>query len=190
MTDDALQVEIWKKTVEVQQHFNTIEMQIRNFLLAIVGAFLALGGYAIKDGGDVIIWDFRIAVAGLVVLGALVPLVAFYLMDRFWYHRLLNGAVTAGAKQEVALEAKGYIVSLGSMISAESSVRLLWTKYKMRSNNKIDGFYGLLALSIVLIACALAVTTKTVTPSPPKLPATPSASPAPPPGAGSPAHPD
>ncbi|MCG8350429.1 MAG: hypothetical protein MI924_21905 [Chloroflexales bacterium] len=27
----AYALDIWKKTIDVQQHFNTIEMQIRNF---------------------------------------------------------------------------------------------------------------------------------------------------------------
>lgn len=45
------QIEIWKKIVEVQQHFDDLELRIRNFALIVTGAFLGLGGYAIKDGG-------------------------------------------------------------------------------------------------------------------------------------------
>ena len=37
-----------------------------------------------------------VSVAGLVVFSAIVPLFAFYFMDRLWYHRLLDGSVNAG----------------------------------------------------------------------------------------------
>jgi hypothetical protein len=39
MVKDEVQVEIWKKTVDVQQHFNDLELRIRNFALAVLGAF-------------------------------------------------------------------------------------------------------------------------------------------------------
>ncbi|WBO58039.1 hypothetical protein GT370_12285 [Acidocella sp. MX-AZ03] len=39
----AGQIEIWKKIVDVQQHFNDLELRIRNFALIITGAFLGMG---------------------------------------------------------------------------------------------------------------------------------------------------
>ena len=36
------QIEIWKKIVDVQQHFNDLELRIRNFALIVTGAFLVL----------------------------------------------------------------------------------------------------------------------------------------------------
>ncbi len=94
------QVEIWKKIIDVQQHFNDLELRIRNFALIVTGAFLGLGGYAIKDGGFASMGGHPIASAALIVGASLVPLFAFYLMDRLWYHRLLDGAVKAGAEAE------------------------------------------------------------------------------------------
>ncbi|MES3004285.1 MAG: hypothetical protein V4787_26580, partial [Pseudomonadota bacterium] len=80
----AGQIEIWKKIVDVQQHFNDLELRIRNFALIVTGAFLGLGGYAIKDGGMIGAWGWQVSLAGLVVFAAVFPLLAFYFMDRFW----------------------------------------------------------------------------------------------------------
>ena len=103
----AGQIEIWKKIVDVQQHFNDLELRIRNFALIVTGAFLGLGGYAIRDGGIINAFGFEVSVAGLVVLSAIFPLFAFYFMDRLWYHRLLvwlgNGRNRRGvAKRSLA----------------------------------------------------------------------------------------
>jgi hypothetical protein len=83
----AGQIEIWKKIVDVQQHFNDLELRIRNFALIVTGAFLGLGGYAIKDGGAINAFGHEVSIAGLVVFSAIFPMFAFYFMDRLWYHR-------------------------------------------------------------------------------------------------------
>ena len=42
-------IEIWKKIIDVQQHFNDIEMRIRNYALTIMGAFVAAIGFTLKE---------------------------------------------------------------------------------------------------------------------------------------------
>lgn len=120
----AGQIEIWKKIVDVQQHFNDLELRIRNFALIVTGAFLGLGGYAIKDGGIINAFGSEVSMAGLIVVSAIFPLLAFYFMDRLWYHRLLDGSVQAGIEAETALKDLGYKVDLGSQISAKSPFKL------------------------------------------------------------------
>ena len=110
----AGQIEIWKKIVDVQQHFNDLELRVRNFALILTGAFLGLGGYAIKDADMINAFGFTVSVSGLVVFSAIVPLFAFYFMDRLWYHRLLDGSVQAGIDAEAAQKQLGYKVDLGS----------------------------------------------------------------------------
>jgi len=83
MADEKVSLEIWKKIVDVQQHFNDLELRIRNFALAVTGAFLALGGYAIKEPVFVTLFGFNISVASVIVFGAIFPLFAFYFMDKF-----------------------------------------------------------------------------------------------------------
>lgn len=149
----AGQIEIWKKIVDVQQHFNDLELRIRNFALIVTGAFLGLGGYAIKDAGVVKVFGLEVSIAGLVVVSAIFPLAAFYFMDRLWYHRLLDGSVYAGIEAETALKDLGYKVDLGSKIKGHSAFKLWLTKKKMiRSATKMDLFYAILAGSLLLVA--------------------------------------
>ncbi len=151
----AGQIEIWKKIVDVQQHFNDLELRIRNFALVVTGAFLGLGGYAIKDAGIINAFGYEVSIAGLVVFSAILPLSAFYFMDRLWYHRLLQGSVTAGIDAESALKDLGYKVDLGSRIS-ESSPFTLWpTKKKIHSKTKMDFFYMMLVVALLIVAVCL-----------------------------------
>lgn len=147
------QIEIWKKIVDVQQHFNDLELRIRNFALIVTGAFLGLGGYAIKDAGVVKLFGLEVSIAGLVVVSAIFPLAAFYFMDRLWYHRLLNGSVYAGIEAETALKDLGYKVDLGSKIKEHSPFKLWFSRERMiRSATKMDLFYAILAGSLLLVA--------------------------------------
>ena len=149
------QVEIWKKIVDVQQHFNDLELRIRNFALVVTGAFLGLGGYAIKDGGTITLFGCVISVAGLVVFSAILPLFAFYFMDRFWYHRLLEGSVRAGIEAEYALDTLGYKVNLGTEISKASPFTLWLTNWRIHSKTKMDMFYGILLVALLVVAFSL-----------------------------------
>lgn len=154
------QVEIWKKIVDVQQHFNDLELRIRNFALIVTGAFLGLGANAIKDGSVATIDGHQVPSAALIVVAALVPLLAFYLMDRLWYHRLLEGSVKAGAEAEKKLTNLGLTVDLGSQISNASPFTLPLFKTKVHSRHKMDGFYLLLVLAIAGLALTLALAVK------------------------------
>jgi hypothetical protein len=156
MPEDSVKVEIWKKIVDVQQHFNDLELRIRNFALAVAGAFLGLGGYAIKDGGFTTIFGIKVAVAGVVVLSAVFPLAAFYFMDRLWYHRLLDGSVTAGIAAEAALKSAGYDVDLGSEIKKASPFTMwFFGRRQVRSKHKMDLFYLVLLMSLLIVAVIL-----------------------------------
>jgi hypothetical protein len=149
------QIEIWKKIVDVQQHFNDLELRIRNFALIVTGALLGLGGYAIKDAGVINAFGFAISVAGVVVFSAIFPLFAFYFMDRLWYHRLLDGSVSAGIEAETALKELGYKVDLGSRISERSPFTLWLTKKKIHSKTKMDMFYLVLVATLLIVALCL-----------------------------------
>lgn len=171
MTPEASdQVEIWKTIVDVQQHFNDLELRIRNFALVLTGAVLGLGGYAIKDGGMVHIAGAQITVASLIIASSLIPLAAFYLMDRFWYHRLLDGSVRAGADAEAKLREIGLSVDLGEQISRASPLKLFW-RFPVHSKHKMDGFYFLIAACIVGLAVILAEAepTQPTPPAPPQV---------------------
>lgn len=169
MPDEKVAVEIWKKIVDVQQHFNDLELRIRNFALIVTGAFLAFGGAAIREASRVTFFGASTPIASLIVFAAILPLLAFYFMDKYWYHRLLDGAVRAGAAAEKDLQSMGYNIELGASISASSPIPN-WiygkkdpTSYasflhrrQMHSKHKMDVFYGILLLALVMVGTAIA----------------------------------
>lgn len=173
--DEKSLIELWKKTVEVQQHFNDLELRIRNYALIVVGALLALGGYAVRETLTVSVLGWSGSAAGLIVWSALIPLAAFYFMDRWWYHRLLKGAVAAGVPLEEELEKLGYPVKLGAEIrKASPFVWRLWGRKKnddttpfwrlpkraVHSESKMDSFY--LALGLALFCVGLSLTNQAI----------------------------
>ena len=155
-----LAVEGWKKTVDVQQHFNDLELRVRNFAITFTAAVLGLVGWALKEGMD------SFLPAGLLAIGTL-GWVAFYLMDRHWYHRFLDGAVEHGRRVEAWLcEATGTeVFSLASGIKQSSGIPLakqregLWPWLvglfvkgrKLRSHHRINLFYGGFALAFAVL---------------------------------------
>jgi len=156
MSERPGQIEIWKKIVDVQQHFNDLELRIRNYALVVTGAFLGLGGYAIKDAGVIQLFGMDISIAGIVVFSAIFPLFAFYFMDRLWYHRLLVGAVAAGIQAETELNSSGYKVDLGTEISKSSPFKMwFFGSRTVRSKNKMDLFYGMLLASLLIVSGVL-----------------------------------
>jgi len=80
---------------------------------------LGLVGWALKEGTD------SLLPAGLLAIGAL-GWVAFYLMDRHWYHRFLDGAVAHGRTIEDWLRAATGtdVFSLASGIKQASGIPL------------------------------------------------------------------
>jgi hypothetical protein len=148
ITTDTL--EMWKTAVTVQQHFNDLELRIRNFavtlLVTVIGAAaLALKEhYVIKMAGT----DFPLA-AGLLFVG-IIGWLAFYFMDRFWYHRLLIASVLHAADIETRFADTSPELGLTKAIGRGSAWRI--GKFSIRSSERIDLFYALgLTVLVVLI---------------------------------------
>lgn len=98
-----LVVEVWKKTVDVQQHFNDLELRIRNFALTLLVGVLGGTALALKEGRvPVNVGGFQMSLASALMLAGFVGWTGFWLLDRHWYHRLLVGAVAHGKKIEEA----------------------------------------------------------------------------------------
>lgn len=124
-------VELWKKVVDVQMHFNDLQLRVRTLAFTVTAAFLALGGYALKDAGPVSIFGAHIPLAAIVIFSAVIPVFAFYFMERWWYHPLLAGAVLEGADLERALRAEGVSIDLGGNISRASGLHNWWIGQKL-----------------------------------------------------------
>lgn len=154
-------IELWKKTVEVQQHFNDLEWRIRG--LALTSATFALGasGLAAKQGSSY----HGLSVGTCILLVGLILWYGFYFADRYWYHSLLIGSVKQGSKLEEEIrrwlpDAGGLTDAISAASPEPRSKLLFWaphnkTSNKMHSTDKLNVFYIIGAVALGLTAIVL-----------------------------------
>lgn len=147
--DKKIIIEIWKSTIEVQKHFNDIEIKIRNFAITIITFIYAGIGFCFKDNQffNISGVDFSLATVFMVV-GAML-IFAIYLMDQHWYHRLLYAAVDKGREIEKSISIELPQVKLTNEIKDKSPFKLLGL-FKIDSKGKIRLFYILLLTPLLL----------------------------------------
>lgn len=160
-----LKVEAWKQTIATQQHFNDLEMRIRNFAITITGALLSFAAFALKEGYSVELGSFRIPGPSVLMFIATGLWFAFYLTDRFWYHRLLVGAVKHGLAIEKSLGAVLPELGLTQCIKEHSPVA--WPKpikiwgwgrtfklpqFKADSERRLVWFYRIIGYALLAIS--------------------------------------
>jgi FMN phosphatase YigB (HAD superfamily) len=137
----SLTVEIWKKTIEVQQHFNDLELRIRNYAFTILGIIISASAVAYKEY-DTSYLSWVLVLVGLILWGM------FFLMDYLWYHQLLIGSVKHGIEIENTWSYHIPTLGLTKSISVESKVKLKnWT---FSSSKRMKIFYG--GIAILLLA--------------------------------------
>jgi hypothetical protein len=204
MTDDQneqrkLIVEIWKVIIEVQQHFNDISMRIRSMFITILLGLLASIGFLLDKRLNLQVCFVNIQFATLMPVFGMFGAYLFYFIDRYWYHRLLIGAV----KHAIVIEGKYKDeipeLALTDAIGRESPYEprgpARWfaklfvndERYrntgKLHSDGKIEFFYKSVMLALLVITIVLAglggVTFDKKTPAPAS-PSTTTTAPAPP----------
>jgi phosphoglycolate phosphatase-like HAD superfamily hydrolase len=138
---------IWEKTVDVQQHFNDIEMKIRNSAITVMAALLGATGFALKEHLVVRFGDFVVPIAASLLLTALLTWAAFYFVDEHWYHRLLYGAVRHGQKVENSLRGILPEITLTDSIGRQSPFKMFG--WEVHSIAKMRLFYGTVGFAII-----------------------------------------
>ncbi|WP_425616707.1 HAD family hydrolase [Anatilimnocola sp. NA78] len=147
-----LVVDAWKMTVDVQKHFNELEMKVRNFALTVITAVLAGAAFSIKEQVEFTLLGITVPLSVLILLVGTAVWVAFGLMDRYWYHQLLLGSVYHGLFIEKRYRSILPELGLAHAIGKESPT-LLWG-WNIRSSTKLTLFYwaGIALLVIAAIA--------------------------------------
>src|SRR3990172_1195077 len=151
MDDRETIIEAWKQTVAVQMHFNDLALRIRSFALTLIAAILAVG---FTQGNT----DYPIPIAA----ASLLVWPSFWLVDRFWYHPLLIGAVNHGMAIEnqakkLGLTLSGFdsdksnysLLGLANRISVHSREAL-----KMKTKRKMDLYYFIIFVALLAIVIA------------------------------------
>ena len=167
MNDDELtklRVEGWKTIVQVQQHFNDIEMTIRGLAITVLAAVVAAAALAVENGKGHL-------GAAILVLGV-IAWIMFLFVDQAWYHRLLIGSVKQGVAIEKMLpDGFGLTTAIGDESPIKLPVKVPWVapKGELHSTGKLLVFYGGVAIVLLLAAIAtwivLPDSTPTSTPS-------------------------
>jgi hypothetical protein len=137
-------LEIWKKTIDVQQHFNDLELRIRNFALTALSVVSAAAALSIKD-------DPSMIVCLTLIFVALITWIAFFVMDYYWYHPLLKGAVDHGIEVEKRLKQVLPEIGLTTTIGDASKVKIIYRIVDSKGRMKL--FYSLIGFAIILFGC-------------------------------------
>ncbi len=136
----ALTVDIWKKTIDVQQHFNDLELRIRNYAFTILGIIISASAVAYKE------YDTSYLSWVLVLVG-LVLWVMFFLMDYGWYHQLLRGSVEHGT--EIENKWSYHISALGLTKSISARSKVILRNRTFSSSKRMKIFYGGIAVLLL-----------------------------------------
>ncbi len=166
-------MEMWKQSVETQQHFNTIEWQIRGLALTVATFALGASGLVAKDGISI----GKISFGAVVSVAGLVLWYAFYFVDRYWYHPLLKATVDHGSliedeiKRNLPQGGMTRKITAGSAYKPNRLVRFLSRTPKggeMHSDDKLAWFYkiGAAALLVTAVGLQAAALLSPVAPSP------------------------
>lgn len=153
--DAALHVELWKQAVTVQQHFNDIGWRIRSIALTALTFTFGAAGLTYANTAAVHIGTFAFSAAALVPIFGVILWWAFWFMDAKWFHRLLIGAVVDGERLEKLLQENDVEAGLGAAITAASAVKL-WPRGKpVRSTERLNLFYRIIAIVLGLLTIAI-----------------------------------
>ena len=153
MDADEKKIEAWKTTIDVQQHFNDLQLRLRSFLLTVVGAILTAAAYALKEHVVIHFSCFSTSLSAVVCILGLIVTFGFYYMD-WGYHQLLSGAVAHG--QEIEESAKSSLPELGltAAIKTSSTARKFLGVFPTKSLSRLNWFYGVLFFAIGCLALA------------------------------------
>jgi phosphoglycolate phosphatase-like HAD superfamily hydrolase len=146
-------IDIWKGVVEVQKHFNDIEIRIRNFAITIFTFIIGGIALCIKENFFLHKFGLLIPIATLVAFIGILVIAAIYFMDRHWYHRLLQAAVSKGMKIEKSFSNIYPEIALTSEIKTHSPYSIFLSKIfskQLHSDQKLRIFYLMLIFPFIL----------------------------------------
>lgn len=131
-----IRVGVWEKVIDVQMHFNDLCLKIRSFAVSILGVLLGSAAIAYRFAGHVEVLSMRMPTAIIFILISMVAWFAFYVMDRYWYHELLKGAVHHARKIEAELVLEIPDIELSRSIREQSHKSL-----RVDASTKLHFFY-------------------------------------------------
>ena len=156
--DPVVHTELWKKSVDVQMHFNDIGWRIRALALTALTFVLGATGYVFANTPPVDLGFWRWSVSSIVPVVGLLIWWSFWFMDAKWFHRLLVGSVQDGDRLEKLLNQHRVRVGLGDSISNESPISAWPFRRVRRSSDRLNLFYKVIGWALLgLVALILSL---------------------------------
>jgi hypothetical protein len=166
-------IDVWKTIVGVQMHFNEIGMRVRGLFVTILVALFASIGFLLDKQLSLQIWRINIQFATIVPIFGMFGTMLFYLIDRYWFHRLLKGSVNHAIAIEKKYRDQLPELALSDEIGKESFFTpkgILWLVAKilvrhdrfrergqLHSDGKLEIFYKSMMVVLALTSVMLAV---------------------------------
>jgi hypothetical protein len=162
-------IEIWKRAVETQMHFNEMSTKSRQLGLTLVVAALGLSAVLLGRGDDFSLVmsagsvPIKINVAVLIILASALGMYGVQRLDLGVYHQMLRGAVKFGEEfeQRHLVDRMNTPQGMTQLISIYSRNRTVTKKDAIyvgsdgdskTAGDKLKQFYRLMIISIVTIA--------------------------------------
>lgn len=145
-------IKVWEKVIDLQMHFNEMCLNLRRTAISVLGIMLAAGALSFRFGGVIEIGSNKISVAFVFVGIAFIVWISFYLMDRFWYHQLLRSTVSYAESLQSVAQNTGltFELDVSKKIREENQKSL-----SLSGGAKINWFYGVIAVALILAECFL-----------------------------------
>jgi len=104
--EETVILEEWKVVIETQMHFNDMIMRMRTTMLSVVIAIFSAAGLAFGQYPNrfLQVGNFRIHVSGAIVLFGVAVLASIFVVDYFYYYRMLLGSVQRGYQIDEAFK--------------------------------------------------------------------------------------
>lgn len=161
MADEKLSseksLEIWEKVIDVQMHFNDLCLRVRTVAVSILGVLIGASAIAFRFGGHISICNINLHTSAVFIFLSIGIWFAFFIMDRYWYHELLKGAVHHGLEIEKSLKEVYPEIMLAHNIREQSHQSL-----RINAAAKLNIFYGVIFIvqivGFILIATGLVET--------------------------------
>lgn len=148
-----LEIEAWKTTIDVQMHFNDLQMKVRNFGIFIISALLGGAGISLKGDASFAFNEHQVSIAVFFLIAAILVWFLIYLVDMKWYYPLLVGSVKHGLEVEKRLSEHVPTATLTTKIKDESAVPIFCFD-NVRSETKGKVFYfGFGVILVILTVC-------------------------------------
>jgi hypothetical protein len=126
--------ELWKEYENIAMHFNELIIQLRSRALGGVAVITALVGFISKSDSSS---DFKWELLSTAFIFLLMFWVAIFILDYFYYNKLLSGSVDAIVELEKSTK---HEVSLSSQVANKAKSPKL----------PIFSFYGIVAFALIL----------------------------------------